>query len=145
MIKLIFVPGQSIELDISPGMSVSDILSIAGVELKENQAVAVGSSIVSKEDFDNVHVLDGYLIIATGAKGGAPTPKIRKVRKFLKNRGFSECSGGKGDHIKYKNSNGEAVILNPDNRDKQVLDLGSAKSLAAAFGFSLVELYAVVE
>lgn len=40
---------------------------------------------------------------------------------------------------------GKALILNPDNRDKQMLDLGSAKSLAVVFGFLLVELYGAIE
>jgi predicted RNA binding protein YcfA (HicA-like mRNA interferase family) len=141
MIKIVIFPGSVIEVDLPSGHSISEILDVAQIDVDESQSVFVGRSKVSHADFDKIHVIDGYVIVAKGVRGEVPTPKVRKVVKFLKVQGFSLVSGGKGDHMKFKNLAGETVIINRDNRDKQVVCLGSVKSLSGIFNLSPVQLF----
>lgn len=144
MIKVIIVPGTKREINLDSSACISEILTHLNLGLRENQAIFAKGAKIEPKDFNQENLHDGVIIIASGARAEAPTPKLKAVMKFLRARGFEKSSGGKGDHIKFKNKNGEMIILNPDNRDKQHLDLGCAKSLAKTFNMNLVQLYAAV-
>jgi len=141
-IKIIRIPGATVELEVEIGKTLESILIEANISIDfSKQALMVGSNKVQESEVNNIKNIEGVIIISTGAKGHAPTPKIKSVIKYLKSRGYIE-NGGKGDHRKFSNQKGEVIVLNPDNRDQKHLDLGSAKSLAKALGLNLTTLYA---
>ncbi|WP_339673640.1 hypothetical protein [Dasania marina] len=145
MVELIIIPGKRIQLDIDVGESIASILEYADISLNENQSVFIAKNKVPETDYHKVHVLDGIVIIASGTKGYAPTPKWKSTIKYLKSKGFEKVVGGKGDHEKFQDPNGNTIIINRDNTDKQHICLGSAKSLASAFNMNIVQLFAEIQ
>lgn len=139
--KVIKVPGTTIEVEVNNSPSINELLHSIGVEINhETESVFVGNGRVVKEDMGKTHMIGGVLIIAKGARGEVPTPKLKSATEFLINNGYVKESAN-GDHIKFKKSNFPTIIINSDNNDKKHIDLGSAKSLAKAFNLTLSELY----
>ena len=140
-VKIIRAPGTTTDVDVDHALSINEILHSAGIEIDhEVESVFCGNGKVTKENMGKVHITDGVIIIAKGARGEAPTPKLKAAIKFLISNGF-EMEPANGDHIKFRRPNFPTIILNPDNSDKKHIDLGSAKSLAKAFNLTLSELY----
>lgn len=99
MIKIIYVPGETIEIEqAAVGMSIAEVFKLAAIEVRENQAVALGNSIVPRSEFSKVHIIDCNIIIATGAKGHAPTPNGNQRLSILNLKVSKKVHGGKGDH-----------------------------------------------
>jgi len=140
-IKIIRVPGTAIDAEVDYQLSIGEILNEVGISINhEIEAVFVGNNKVSKESITNTYIIGGVIIIAKGARGEAPTPKLKEAIAFLTNRGFIK-EQAKGDHIKFTKPKFPTIILNPDNRDRKHICLGSAKSMAKAFRLTLSELY----
>lgn len=140
-VKVIKVPGTTTEVEVNHSLSVNELLHSIGLEINhEIESVFVGNSRVVKEDMEKTYIIGGVIIIAKGARGEVPTPKLKSATEFLTNIGYVKESAN-GDHIKFKKANFTTIILNSDNSDKKHIDLGSAKSLAKAFNLTLSELY----
>ena len=69
-----------------------------------------------------------------------PTPSLNSVRRYLRSIGAVQLPGGKGDHEKWRLSDGTVIILNAAKRNRKDLDFGSLKSIAKALGKDIAEM-----
>lgn len=128
--RIVLVPGREIEVEFSKGESIEQVLKRYHIEINfENQALPLGGVNIEAYDIRRVLLSKELLVIASGARGEAPTPLVKSAIKYLIKHVFTE-RGGKGDHRKFTNDNGDIVVLNPAKNDHKHLDLGSSKSLA---------------
>lgn len=142
MLKVRIFPGKSKELDLIKEISVLEAINIAGIEIKESYSVILNDKKLNIKNIGNIKTKDGQIIITREILSCVPTPKLSKVKIFLKQKGYELIPrAGKGDHIKFKNQNGSTIIINRDNCDKKTICLGSANKLVKEFNLSLTELY----
>ena len=84
-----------------------------------------------------------YSIVKRGSRPILPSKVFPKpcstsdMIKIYQNKGFSVVPGGKGSHVKLKNSNGDTMIL-PGNRKE--LSVGVLNSALKSLGYSIGDL-----
>jgi predicted RNA binding protein YcfA (HicA-like mRNA interferase family) len=126
-LKIIRIPGKTILVEMGKGKTLKSILDSAGIAIDfSSQALYIDNTRISEKDIDNICNINSDIVIAMGAKGQAPTPKMKNVIKHIISLGYKE-NGGKGDHRKFTNPDGKMIVLNADKNDHKHLDLGSSK------------------
>lgn len=144
MIKVLQIGSKRV-IDLPRDSSISEVLKHMQQNLLNRQSVFSDGKEIPRTSFDIKGTHNETISIASSSTSEAPTPKVKKTIKYLKTIGFNNISGGgKGDHLKFKNSKNETIILNPDNRDKQYLDLGSTKSLAKFLDMKMHDLFDII-
>lgn len=122
--------GEKLTRSVVIGSVLSEVLNREGFVVDFSKEVLnVNQQKIEEGEVDLELYEDSIISITFPVKASAPTPKLKKVRRYLKQRGYTETPG-RGDHIKFTSSTGAAVTINPDNSDRKHICLGSAKQLA---------------
>lgn len=87
---------------------------------------------------------DCVSITPRNIEAAAPTPLLRKTRTYLLKQGFTQEAGTGGDHENWRSPQGAPLKLNPDNKDKKVLDLASFKACATLLNTNINDLYMAI-